>query len=82
MLRGIGAVMDRWYAQDSAAGALPTLFAATAEIPGGSYVGPNGRGESRWTPALVGRSASASDMDLAAKVWRVSEEQTQVSWLL
>jgi NAD(P)-dependent dehydrogenase (short-subunit alcohol dehydrogenase family) len=54
-------------------GALPTVYAATMDLPGNSYVGPGGlRGLFGW-PVLVGRSAAASDPDLAAALWERSE---------
>ena len=40
-------------------GALPTLYAATQDIPGNSYVGPDGFQEQRGHPTLVGRSDAA-----------------------
>ena len=42
-------------------GALPTLFAATQDLPGDTYVGPDGLGEQRGHPKLVGRSGAARD---------------------
>ena len=57
-------------------GAQPTLFAATADIPGGSYVGPGGFMERRGTPALVGRTVAASDPETATKLWTASAELT------
>src|SRR3954469_23586485 len=53
-------VGNRLIAQSAEHGALPTLFAATADLPGGSYAGPSGLFEGRGTPTLVGRSAAAS----------------------
>src|ERR1700689_3231988 len=38
----LSAVGNRVLAQDEDGGALPTLYAATAEIPGNSYAGPGG----------------------------------------
>jgi NAD(P)-dependent dehydrogenase (short-subunit alcohol dehydrogenase family) len=67
-------------AQSEEMGALPILFAATQELPGGSYVGPDRRGERRGHPTLVGRSADASDVDLAKKLWAASEQLTGVSY--
>jgi NAD(P)-dependent dehydrogenase (short-subunit alcohol dehydrogenase family) len=67
-------------AQSEEMGALPILFAATQELPGGSYIGPDRRGERRGHPTLVGRSAEASDVDLAKKLWAASEELTGVSY--
>ncbi|MDF2747674.1 MAG: putative oxidoreductase, short-chain dehydrogenase/reductase family [Propionibacteriaceae bacterium] len=67
-------------AQSEEMGALPILFAATQELPGGSYVGPDRRGERRGHPTLVGRSAEASDVELAKKLWQASEQLTGVSY--
>ncbi|MFF4661089.1 oxidoreductase [Streptomyces sp. NPDC001381] len=66
------------FAQDDRAGALPTLYAATQDLPGASYVGPDGLGEMRGAPTLVGRSAAASDADAARRLWTLSEELTGV----
>lgn len=66
----------RVFAQTSEQGALPSLFAATQDLPGASYIGPDGRGELRGSPTLVGRSAAASDPTLARRLWEVSEELT------
>lgn len=72
-------VADRLVAQDADAGALPTLFAASQDLPGGSYVGPDGLGEWRGSPVLVGRTARASDPEVAKRLWVLSEELTGVS---
>jgi NAD(P)-dependent dehydrogenase (short-subunit alcohol dehydrogenase family) len=53
-------------------GALPTLYAATMDVPGNSYVGPAGFKEFFGWPTLVGRSAAASDPALAAACWDAS----------
>ncbi len=63
-------------------GALPTLFAATQDIPGGSFVGPDGFGEQRGHPHLVGSNAASRDEDVAAKLWARSEELTGVTYAL
>ncbi|MFJ6292075.1 oxidoreductase [Streptomyces griseoviridis] len=73
-------VGNRLVAQDNRAGALPTLYAAVADLPGASYVGPDGLGEMRGGPALVGRSAAASDPAAARQLWTVSEELTGVTF--
>ena len=74
------AVGNRLFAQSDEAGAWPTLFAATQDLPGGSYVGPGGPGEARGNPVLVGRSAAASDGETARKLWTLSEELTGVTF--
>ncbi|WP_458247810.1 oxidoreductase [Streptomyces sp. MAI_2237] len=75
-------VGNRFVAQDNRAGALPTLYAAVQDLPGASYVGPDGLGEMRGAPALVGRSAAASDPVTARRLWDVSEELTGVAFPL
>ena len=59
-LMGVG---NRLFAQSDEMGALPTLYAATQDLPGASYVGPDGFREMRGHPTLVGRSGAASDAD-------------------
>ncbi|MER5788111.1 oxidoreductase [Streptomyces sp. NPDC001980] len=75
-------VGNRLFAQDDRAGTLPTLYAATQDLPGASYVGPDGLGEMRGAPTLVGRSAAASDPAAARRLWTLSEELTGVRWPL
>ncbi|MGY1700159.1 oxidoreductase [Geodermatophilus sp. SYSU D00766] len=72
------ALGNRVIAQSAARGALPTLFVATADLPGGSYAGPDGAFEVRGEPTLVGRTRAASDPDLAARLWAASAELTGV----
>ena len=73
---------NRILAQSDAAGALPTLFAASQDLPSDSYVGPDRMGEGRGHPTLVGRSAAASDVDDAKRLWSLSEELTGVRYPL
>ncbi len=55
-------------------GALPTLYAATMDVPGNTFVGPDGWRELKGRPTGVGRSRAAIDPDLAAALWLKSEE--------
>ncbi|MFF8407204.1 oxidoreductase [Streptomyces sp. NPDC015684] len=71
---------NKFLAQDDRAGALPTLYAASQDLPGAAYVGPDGLGEMRGAPTLVGRSAAASDPEAARRLWTLSEELTGVRW--
>ncbi|KAB2339962.1 oxidoreductase [Actinomadura rudentiformis] len=73
-------VGNRFIAQDNRAGALPTVYAAVQDLPGASYVGPDGLGEVRGAPTLVARSAAASDPASARRLWTVSEELTGVTF--
>jgi NAD(P)-dependent dehydrogenase (short-subunit alcohol dehydrogenase family) len=76
------AVGNRVIAQSDEMGALPTLYAATQDLPGNSYVGPDGFRESRGHPKLVGRSGAARDADQARRLWELSEELTGVRFPL
>jgi NAD(P)-dependent dehydrogenase (short-subunit alcohol dehydrogenase family) len=73
-------VAVRLFAQDAVMGATPTLFAATEDLPGGSYAGPSRRREMAGPPVLVGRSAQAADPVVAARLWAASEELTGVRY--
>jgi NAD(P)-dependent dehydrogenase (short-subunit alcohol dehydrogenase family) len=73
---------NRLLAQTDEAGARPTLFAATQDLPGASYVGPDGLREKRGYPTLVGRSPEASDVEMAKRLWVLSEELTGVGFPL
>ncbi len=73
---------NRFFAQTDEAGARPTLFAASQDLPGASYVGPDGFAEQRGYPTLVGRSAAASDVEMAKRLWTLSEKLTGVGFPL
>jgi NAD(P)-dependent dehydrogenase (short-subunit alcohol dehydrogenase family) len=73
---------NRLLAQDEDGGALPTLYAAVADLPGDSFAGPGGFMEQRGAPKLVGRSAAAKDAAVARRLWDVSEELTGVRFPL
>jgi NAD(P)-dependent dehydrogenase (short-subunit alcohol dehydrogenase family) len=75
-------VGNRLIAQDEDGGALPTLYAAVADIPGNSFAGPGGFMEQRGAPKLVGRSGVALDGVVARRLWDVSEELTGVRFPL
>ena len=78
-LAGIG---NRLLGMPAWQGALPTLYAATMDLPGNSYVGPHRFRELNGWPTLVGRSLNAGDPDLARKLWAVSESLTGVAFPL
>lgn len=75
-------VTNKVFAQSEEMGALPTLFAVTQDLPGNTYVGPDGFHEQRGHPTQVSRSAKANDADVAAQLWTRSEELTGVSFPL
>jgi NAD(P)-dependent dehydrogenase (short-subunit alcohol dehydrogenase family) len=78
----ISRIGNHLVAQDENGGALPTLYAAVADIPGNSFAGPGGFMEQRGAPRLVGRSAAAQDAGVARRLWEVSEQLTGVRFPL
>jgi NAD(P)-dependent dehydrogenase (short-subunit alcohol dehydrogenase family) len=68
--------------QSAEQGALPTLYAATADVPGGGYAGPRRLMGLRGAPKLAPRAAKASDVDAARRLWQASEELTGVAFPL
>lgn len=69
-----------WFGQNPADGALPTLMAATADLPGATYVGPS-RGLEMFGPPRVVRAARrASDPEAQRRLWEISEQATGVSY--
>jgi NAD(P)-dependent dehydrogenase (short-subunit alcohol dehydrogenase family) len=79
---GIMAVTNRFLAQSAEMGALPILFAATQDLPGASFVGPDGFQEQRGHPALVGRTARAWDAETARRLWELSERLTGTTFCI
>ncbi len=76
----IGAVLQRRIGQSAEQGALPALYAATMDVPGGGHVGPNGLYQVRGKPKLVGSSKAAQDPETAAALWDLSERLTGVKY--
>ncbi|MFY1615078.1 SDR family NAD(P)-dependent oxidoreductase [Micromonospora sp. WMMD736] len=65
--------------QPAAAGALPSLRAATdPSVLGGQYYGPDGLGEVRGNPKLVTSSPESYDLAVQQRLWAVSEDLTGV----
>ena len=67
--------------QSAEMGALPTLYAATVpDLPGGTFIGPDGFLEQRGHPKIVTGAGRAYDEDAARRLWEVSEELTGVRY--
>jgi NAD(P)-dependent dehydrogenase (short-subunit alcohol dehydrogenase family) len=74
---------NRLFAQPAEIGALPMIYAATyPDLPGGSYVGPDGPREGRGYPTLVQPSERAKDAAAAKRLWEISEQLTGVKYEL
>ncbi len=72
----------QWVMQSPAMGALPTLRAATDPgVIGGQYYGPDGLGQTTGFPVKVHSSSYSHRLDVAARLWLVSEELTGVTFL-
>jgi NAD(P)-dependent dehydrogenase (short-subunit alcohol dehydrogenase family) len=70
------------FAQDTAMGALPSLYAASApDVKSGDYIGAGGFREMRGYPKRVGCSRAARDEGSAQRLWELSEQLTGVRYL-
>ncbi len=77
---GIGAKLGRGFKHlfnNAEHGALPTLYAATQDVPGACYVGPDGPAHLRGYPEIGTPSKRARDTDLARRLWDLSARLTQ-----
>jgi NAD(P)-dependent dehydrogenase (short-subunit alcohol dehydrogenase family) len=80
---GVASILDaaiKAVAQPAHRGALPTLMAATADLPGSTYCGPSGFHEYGGLPVVVGSSALSRDEDAQRELWELSERTTGVSY--
>jgi NAD(P)-dependent dehydrogenase (short-subunit alcohol dehydrogenase family) len=64
------------YLNDAHHGALPSLYAATQDVPGGSFVGPNGIGHIRGYPEIHRPSGASRDAEGARRLWELSARLT------
>jgi NAD(P)-dependent dehydrogenase (short-subunit alcohol dehydrogenase family) len=78
----VGAFGHRLVGMPAWQGALPTLYAATMDVPGNTYVGPHSFREMRGWVTGVGRSQRALDPDLAKALWAESERLSGVTFPL
>jgi hypothetical protein len=72
---------NRVVAQSDQQGAWPSLFAATQDVPGDSFIGPDGFAEIKGHPAPASRSRRARNAHVAGDLWRLSEDLTGVRFL-
>jgi len=80
---GVASILDaatRAVSQSAADGALPTLMAATADLPGATYVGPAGFQQWRGLPRLVESTPLSHDPESQRRLWEISEEVVGLTW--
>jgi NAD(P)-dependent dehydrogenase (short-subunit alcohol dehydrogenase family) len=81
--RGVTGAMSRFsqlLLNDDVRGALPTLFAATEDVAGGEYVGPDGLGHLRGYPVIQKTSKRAQDATAARELWELSARLTNTDF--
>jgi len=79
-VRGVTKILTSVLGQSAEMGALPTLYAATVDLPGNTYVGPGGFAHMRGYPEVGQPSKSAQDIGTAVALWDISEKLTKVGW--
>ncbi|MCR6033128.1 SDR family NAD(P)-dependent oxidoreductase [Nocardioides sp. zg-579] len=80
---GIASILDaaiRAVSQSAAAGAQPTLMAATADLPGATYCGPGGPQEVSGPPRVVSSNRLSHDEVAQRRLWEISEDVTGVRY--
>ncbi len=76
-------LMNRLFAQPQPMGALPTLYAATADdVQDGEFFGPCGFGEVSGNPERVESNARSHSVTDARRLWSASEELTDVTFVV
>jgi NAD(P)-dependent dehydrogenase (short-subunit alcohol dehydrogenase family) len=82
LMKAVLRVGNQLIAQSAERGALPQLYAATADgVEGGSFIGPDGFRESRGHPTVVQPVGRARDAETGRHLWQVSEGLTGMSYL-
>jgi NAD(P)-dependent dehydrogenase (short-subunit alcohol dehydrogenase family) len=71
------------FAQSAGAGALPTVYAATAlDVQSGDYIGPGGPFKMIGAPVKQGSNRASRDAEAARKLWDTSVQLTGVDFAL
>ena len=79
--RWLMAIGNRLFAQSAEMGALPILYAATMpDLPGGTFVGPDGFLEQHGYPKVVTAAGKAYDQIAWRRLWEASERLTGVQY--
>jgi NAD(P)-dependent dehydrogenase (short-subunit alcohol dehydrogenase family) len=79
LMETLNRIANSLFAQSAAAGALPSLYAATSpEVRGGQFFGPDRLWGARGHPKAIPFLRAAEDPETARRLWEVSEELTGV----
>jgi NAD(P)-dependent dehydrogenase (short-subunit alcohol dehydrogenase family) len=78
LFTAIGAHGQRLISMPPWRGALNSVYAATMDVPGGSYIGPHGRTQLRGWPAPARMAPAVHDTELGRRLWERSVELTGV----
>jgi NAD(P)-dependent dehydrogenase (short-subunit alcohol dehydrogenase family) len=77
MIERVGKLLEPFFSHSAAAGALPTLYAATSpQAVAGAYYGPDGFYELKGAPAPAKIAKQALDEQAWRRLWDVSEQIT------
>jgi NAD(P)-dependent dehydrogenase (short-subunit alcohol dehydrogenase family) len=68
----------RFLLNDPEHGALPTLYAATQDVPANAYVGPDGQGSIKGYPVVRRPGKSGRDAEAAGRLWEATAALTGV----
>jgi NAD(P)-dependent dehydrogenase (short-subunit alcohol dehydrogenase family) len=80
---GLATILDatiKAVSQPAERGAWPVLMAATADLPGATYVGPGGLGEMHGAPRVTTSTRGSRDEEAQRRLWELSEETTGISY--
>lgn len=67
------------FLNDPEHGALPTLFAATQDVNGNAYVGPDGFGSIKGNPKVRKPGTAGLDPEAASKLWSAVSKKVRMS---
>lgn len=82
IVSGILKVVMPYLGQPAAQGALPTIYAAASpDVRGGGFYGPQGFGEMKGAPGPARIKPSGQDMDAAKLLWDLTEQLTGTRFL-
>jgi hypothetical protein len=77
----VGSRFGTLFGQSAAAGAWPSLYAATSpDVQPGQFIGPSHVAELFGPPKVVRPSRQARNLSDAARLWEASEELTGVNY--